>query len=527
MKKRTLTFLILIMTWIFGLSAHAATLVPTDVSTAGEECTLLGMSGKYIVEAQKALKRINEIRYEACKEGVRNPSTGKKLTTADYVEIKWSSDLEYIARIRAAESSLTMAHVRTNGESWYAISSPNGVSSSGEVIAWNWSESMVQGIEQWYAEKKAWVQNTGGVTGHYTAMINPSNRYIGLGTFCSENTEYYNTTVGEFSRGSGLNETVGAGISDCIQTLEFSNSYLSGSYTLSGSSSSVKKGNVVSYKLVTGITMTDSWGEKMSVNGLTVLSPLTWSSSNPSIASVDANGQVLANSCGTAVIKARVASSGQEGSTTLTVNHTWDSGTVTREATCLTAGEKRYTCLACGQTKTESIAKLKAKMKLSATSLKLRTGQKTTAFRISGMGTGDYVKSVKSNKKNILQVKKYSKDGAVTLEAQKKTGSAKLTVELKSGLKKTITVSVQKGTVRTTNISGVQKKVTLKKGKKTTLTPVVVPITSQEKVTYSTSNKKIATVSAKGVITAKKAGTAKITVKSGSKKVTVTVKVTK
>ena len=38
-----------------------------------------------------------------------------------------------------------------------------------------------------------------------------------------------------------------------------------------------------------------------------------------------------------------------------------------------------------------------------------------------------------------------------------------------------------------------------------------------------TSNKKIATVSSKGVIKAKKAGTATITVKSGSK----TVKVTK
>jgi uncharacterized protein YjdB len=46
-------------------------------------------------------------------------------------------------------------------------------------------------------------------------------------------------------------------------------------------------------------------------------------------------------------------------------------------------------------------------------------------------------------------------------------------------------------------------------------------------VTYSTSDKKIAAVSAKGVVTAKKAGTAKITIRSGSKKVIVTVKVTK
>jgi uncharacterized protein YjdB len=39
------------------------------------------------------------------------------------------------------------------------------------------------------------------------------------------------------------------------------------------------------------------------------------------------------------------------------------------------------------------------------------------------------------------------------------------------------------------------------------------------------SNKKIATVSEKGIIKAKKKGTVKITVKSGSKKVVVNVKV--
>ena len=41
-----------------------------------------------------------------------------------------------------------------------------------------------------------------------------------------------------------------------------------------------------------------------------------------------------------------------------TANHTWNSGTVTKKATCKEAGVKTYTCTACNATKTESVAKL-------------------------------------------------------------------------------------------------------------------------------------------------------------------------
>lgn len=39
------------------------------------------------------------------------------------------------------------------------------------------------------------------------------------------------------------------------------------------------------------------------------------------------------------------------------VNHTWNSGTITKAATCKEAGVRTYTCTACSATKTESIAK--------------------------------------------------------------------------------------------------------------------------------------------------------------------------
>ena len=93
--------------------------------------------------------------------------------------------------------------------------------------------------------------------------------------------------------------------------------------------------------------------------------------------------------------------------------------------------------------------------------------------------------------------------------------------------KKEVKVKVQKQEVKTTGISGLPPKVSLKAGKKCTLKPVLSPITSVQKVTYTTSDKTVASVSSKGVITAKKAGKVKITVKAGTKKSVVTITVKK
>ena len=49
--------------------------------------------------------------------------------------------------------------------------------------------------------------------------------------------------------------------------------------------------------------------------------------------------------------------------------------------------------------------------------------------------------------------------------------------------------------------------------------------TSQDKITYTTSHKTVATVTGSGIITAKKKGTARITVKAGKKSYVVTVTV--
>lgn len=184
--------------------------LPTDVTTAKTDRMFLGIKGSYITDMQNALNRINAIRKEACDEGIKDPrNESRNLTSSDYVPIKWSSDLEYIARIRAAEASVYRQHIRLNGYDAFAIYSPNGVRSWGEVLAWNTSRTFLQGIEQWYREKKDWVGNTGKVTGHYTQMIDPDNIYVGLATFINPNAGYSTTTAGEFTSQGSLDYSQG------------------------------------------------------------------------------------------------------------------------------------------------------------------------------------------------------------------------------------------------------------------------------------------------------------------------------
>ncbi len=206
----------------------------------------------------------------------------------------------------------------------------------------------------------------------------------------------------------------------------------------------------------------------------------------------------------------------------------WSAWKTSRPANTSAPEQQTRTCSICKKSETRTVgSKLTPYLNLTANSLKMKVKQKTTAFKVTGMAKGDYVKSVVSSNKKVLKVSGVKSNGTFKLSAQKKKGTAKLTITTAYGAKKTIKVTVQSKAVKTTKISGLSKKVTLKKGKTVKLKPVIAPVTSQDKITYKTSNKKVATVSKKGVVKGKKAGKAKITVKSGSKKYTVTVVVTK
>ena len=201
-------------------------------------------------------------------------------------------------------------------------------------------------------------------------------------------------------------------------------------------------------------------------------------------------------------------------------------------ATVFKAGKKEGShCKVCGKVlrKQITVAKLKPTISLTASSLKMKAGQSTTAFKAAGLAKGDYVTRVTSGNTGIVKVSSVTKKGAFRLTAGKKAGSTTVKVILASKKSASFKVTVQRGAVKTSKITVSTKSVTLKKGttyRKLASSVKVTPVTSQEKVTYTSSNKKIVTVTSGGVIKGLKKGNATITIRSGSKRTTckVTVK---
>ena len=89
-----------------------------------------------------------------------------------------------------------------------------------------------------------------------------------------------------------------------------------------------------------------------------------------------------------------------------------------------------------------------------------------------------------------------------------------------------LAVQVQKKPVKTKKLEASEKRLTLKAGSRTKLFVSVRPFTSQEKLKYRSSDCRIVTVSALGVVTARKKGKATILIRSGSQKRRVAVTVT-
>ena len=206
-----------------------------------------------------------------------------------------------------------------------------------------------------------------------------------------------------------------------------------------------------------------------------------------------------------------------------TVNHTYGDWKVTKEATVWAAGEREHVCTVCGYKETESVPKLTPTITANMTSVPVQAGKATDKFCVA-LANGDYIQKWESSDRKIFTVSgKFN--GTCTIRARRK-GRATLTATAASGLQIKALVKVQKGIVKTRAITGLPSTVTIKKGQRSRLTPVLSPLTSQNPVTYKSSSTKIAAVSRTGRIRGVAPGRCKVTVTSGKVSVKVTVTVT-
>lgn len=206
-----------------------------------------------------------------------------------------------------------------------------------------------------------------------------------------------------------------------------------------------------------------------------------------------------------------------------TANHTYGDWKVTKEATVWAAGEREHVCTVCGYKETESVPKLTPTISANMTSVPVQAGKTTDKFCVT-LANGDYIQKWESSNRKIFTVSgKFN--GTCTIRARKK-GRATITATAASGLQITALVKVQKGIVKTRAIAGLPSTVTVKKGQRDRLNPVLSPLTSQNPVTYKSSSTKIAAVSRTGRIRGVAPGRCKVTVTSGKVSVKVTVTVT-
>ena len=207
---------------------------------------------------------------------------------------------------------------------------------------------------------------------------------------------------------------------------------------------------------------------------------VTWSSKNQKVATVTQNGKVTAKAAGTTTITATTEDGGFTATCKVTVKIPVTK--VTLNKTKLTLGAKE-------------------KFTLKATITPRNAANKTVKWT--------------SSKKSVATV---SSKGVVTA---KKTGKAVISAKV-DGITKKCTITVKKAPKKITLNA---KKKNLKRGKTFKIKVKLPKNTASYKITYKTSNKKVATVSASGKVTAKKKGKATITVTTFNKK-KATLKIT-
>ncbi len=404
-------------------------------------------------------------------------------STATNKNITWKSSNTSVATVNSSGTVTAVA----NGTATITVTTADGGYTATCEITVDIASSTTVAVTGVTLDKSMLTFTTAGETGQLIATVAPANATNKKLTWTSSNPTA--VTVSD----TGLVTAVANGTSSITVTTE-DGGYMAMCYVVANLPITV-----------TGVTLNRTSATLTSKGAILQLTAtvtptnapdrsVTWTSSNPSVATVTSGGVVTAVANGT---------------TTITVT--------------TTDGNKTATCLV-----TVNIPVSVTGVTLDATSTTLTSigaTKQLTATITPSNATNQGVTWTSSN----TSVATVSSAGLVTAVAE---GTTTITVKTSDGSKTAtckVTVEIPVETVAVTGVTLSATSATLTSiGETKQLTATVAPTNAtNQSVTWTSSNTSVATVSSTGLVTAVANGTATITVKTadGNKTATCTVKV--
>ena len=331
--------------------AFAATL--TDDSVIPVSYTV-----KYLqTDSRSELELINEFRTGE-DAWYWNDDNTTKTTCSGLSTLQWDYDLEKVAMQRAAETALSWDHTRTDGTTCWTAYTEAGYSCSakGENIACGRGACTTAA-----AAYTLWREDNYGYSGqgHRRNMLSGDYNRVAVAGVYYQGAYYW---VQEFAYSTSSNSTTTANDSETTVTANVRYGDLT-TNTISSDSDSISIASIGGTAQLPTATARIQMAESAcwnTSNGYPVTVDLTYAIADTTIAGISGSTITGLKAGETTLII--TSALGATLNIPVTVaqtahTHTYDSGVVTKEATCSATGVRTYTCTTCGYSYTETIAK--------------------------------------------------------------------------------------------------------------------------------------------------------------------------
>ncbi|MDE6480399.1 MAG: Ig-like domain-containing protein, partial [Muribaculaceae bacterium] len=447
-----------------ALKAGTATITVTSANGKSASCT---------VKVEKKIVEVTAIILSTKEMKLTEGETATLIATiqpADATDksLNWTSSDESVATVSASGEIKAIKF----GTATITVSAANGVSATCTVTV----ESGIIGVASVTLDKTE-LSLTEGESATLTATVNPADATDKTLSWTSSDESVATVSA------NGEVKAIQAGTATIIVS---SSNGKTATCTVTVAAKVIEVASVALDKTELSMTEGESTTLTATVNPSDATDKsLTWTSSDESVATVSADGEVKALKAGTATITVTSANG--------------------KSARCTVKVEKK-------------IVEVTAII-LSTKEMKLTEGETATLIAtIQPADATDKSLNWTSSDESVATVSASGEIKAI------KFGTATITVSAANGVSATCTVTVESGIIGVASVTLDKNELSLTEGESATLTATVNPADATDKtLSWTSSDESVATVSANGEVTAINAGTATIMVSSSNGKTDICV----